>query len=111
MTLLLFSVLLSMTLILNFTDITHKAFEKLGYDDKIQQMVISNVPRNVFREALNKAMEVVDKTYTPKIISGDCANYTAMNIFMGKRRPSYSCHREFHPLAIKNVIRDEERLL
>ena len=83
-----------MTLILNFTDITHKAFEKMGYDDKIQQMAISNVPRNLFREALNKAMDIVDNTYTPKIISGDCANYTAINIFMGERSLSYSWHSE-----------------
>ena len=83
-----------MTLTLNFTDITHKAFEKLGYDDRIQQMVISNVPKNLFREALNQAIDIVDNTYTPKVFSDDCADYTAMNIFMGERSLSYSWQSE-----------------
>ena len=79
-----------MTLTLNFTDISHNAFEKLGYDDKTRQMVMSNVPRNLFTRVFDYAVDMVDKIYTPKAIAYDCGDYIAMNDFMGENGLSFS---------------------
>ena len=73
-----------MTLILNFTDITQEAFEKLGYDDKTRLMVVPNVPRDLFTQVFDYAIDMVDKIYTPKAIAFECGDYIAMNDFMGE---------------------------